>query len=92
MSSRRSRTCPVCGAEIAGEVPGYYIEIESYRRISEFGEKIPRRGSKEYHEAMDKLRSEIEDAYYKDGEMYDNDHLWCSVCGSRMDLGSIGET
>ena len=54
MSADRIPTCACCGAEIAPEVPRFFIELESFRLMNEHDAKVPRRGSKEYHEAMEK--------------------------------------
>jgi hypothetical protein len=84
MSADRTLTCAYCGAEISPEVPEYFIELESFRLISESEGKTPRRGSREYREAMEKLTPDIREAYYKNIELYDHGHLWCPVCGGRL--------
>jgi hypothetical protein len=81
-------SCACCGAEIPVEVPEYYIEIQSFRLMSERIEKVPRRGSKEYHDEMEKLLPEIRQGYFQNPEMYNQGHLWCPVCGSRLSPGT----
>ena len=76
--------CQSCGVEIPSDVPEYYIELERYRIIKARGEKPPRRGSKEYHEATEGLMPEIKARYFKNKEMYDGGHLWCPGCGTRL--------
>ncbi|UCD58795.1 MAG: hypothetical protein JSV16_06730 [Candidatus Hydrogenedentota bacterium] len=84
MSADHVFTCACCGSEIGAEVPEYYIELECFRLMSEREERLPRRGSREYHEAMDRLLPEIRQAYFEDREMFEQGHLWCPVCGSRL--------
>ncbi|RJP17792.1 MAG: hypothetical protein C4520_15595 [Candidatus Abyssobacteria bacterium SURF_5] len=76
--------CGCCGALVAPEVPQYFFEIECFRLLAERNREIPRRGSREYHEAMEELRPEITTSYYHNAELYRNGHLWCPVCGSRL--------
>jgi hypothetical protein len=85
MSGDRIFACACCGAEIAPEVPKYFVELECLRLIREREEKVPRRGSKEYHDAMERLLPEIQQAYFGNQEMYDHGHLWCPECGRRLD-------
>ena len=93
MCSEHVITCASCGAEISCDVPEYFIELECFRIISEREEEIPRRGSKQYHEAMDKLSSDVREAYFQNREMYDQGHLWCPVCGGRLGKPqSFGDT
>jgi len=75
--------CACCGVKISPEVPDYYIELECFRMISEQG-PAPRRGSREYHDAMERLVPEIRAAYFQNRDMYDRGHLWCPNCGSRL--------
>ena len=56
MSAGHTFTCAHCGAEVLPEVPEYFIELECFRIIQAREEKIPRRGSKEYHETMERWR------------------------------------
>ena len=77
-------TCSSCGAEITPEVPDYFIELESFRLMNEREEKMPRRGSKDYHDMMKRLLPEIREAYFRNREMYDHGHLWCPACGNRL--------
>ena len=84
MSVNRNFTCSLCGAAISPEVPEYFIELECFRIISERGGDVPRRGSMDYHEAMEQLSPEIKEAYYRNREMFDHGHLWCPVCGGRL--------
>jgi len=76
--------CAACGTEVAPDVPEYYVELECFRIISEREDKTPRRGSKEYHEAFEKLAPEVREAYFKNREMYDEGYRWCPVCGTRL--------
>lgn len=76
--------CASCGAEIAPDVPEYFIELECFRLIRQRGEEVPRRGSRKYHEAIESLTPEIREAYFKNREMYDGRHLWCPKCGYRL--------
>ncbi len=84
MSPEQKLVCALCGAEISPEVPEYFIELECFRIMSERGEQVPRRGSKDYHDAMEKLLPNIREAYYKNPQMYDHGHVWCPVCGGRL--------
>lgn len=76
--------CAACGAEVAADVPAYYIELECFRMISERGEDVPRRGSKAYHEAIENLLPDIKKKYFESTEMYDEGHRWCPTCGARL--------
>ena len=80
----RNFICSLCGAEVSSEVPEFFIELECFRIISECEGEIPRRGSKEYHESMERLSPGIKEAYYANREMFDHGHLWCPVCGGRL--------
>ena len=93
MSAGHTLVCPACGSDITPDVPEYFIELECFRLIQRRGAKAPRRGSAEYHEAIEKLSPEIRETYFKNREMYDEGHLWCPKCGCRL-KGSegIGET
>ncbi len=82
--------CACCGALVSPEVPEYYIEIESFRLLSERGVSMARRGSREYHDAMEKVRSEVVASYFHNLELYDRGHLWCPTCGSKL-FSSEGE-
>lgn len=83
MSSFNAR-CECCGTEISPQAPEFYVELECFRLISERGEYVPRRGSSEYHEAMERLRPKIGESYFRNQQMYDHGHLWCPVCGCKM--------
>jgi hypothetical protein len=76
--------CVCCGELVQPEVPEYFIEIESFRLMAERNLRMPRRGSKEYHSALEKLRSEVQALYFGNRELYDQGHLWCPRCGSRL--------
>ena len=84
MSAENDLICRSCGAEVAPDVPEYYIEIECFRLIKERGEKTPRRGSNEYQESIERFMPEIRVKYFKNKEMYDGGHLWCPACGTRL--------
>ncbi len=84
MSLGREITCGSCGAEVSREIPEYFVELECFRLMADRQEKMPRRGSNEYHKAMDTLLPEIREAYFNNSEMYDKGHLWCSSCGCRL--------
>jgi DNA-directed RNA polymerase subunit RPC12/RpoP len=84
MVADQTPKCASCSAQISAEVPEYYVELESFRLMSERIEKLPRRGSKEYHEAMERLMPQIHRGYFQNPEMYDTGHRWCPVCGSRL--------
>lgn len=84
MDTDRVISCASCGSEISPKVPEYFIEIESFRLMNERGEQIPRRGSHEYHEMMERLAPEIHEAYFHNQELYDGNHLWCPSCGCRL--------
>ena len=92
MPGERVSACSCCGARIETQVPEYYIELECFRLLNQQGREIPRRGSREYHEAMDRLLPEIQEAYFRNREMYDNGHLWCPTCGSRLTHERTSET
>lgn len=76
--------CRSCGMEVTRDVPEYYIELECFRIIKARGEEAPRRGSKEYHEAIEQIMPKIKAKYFKNKEMYDGGHLWCPACGTRL--------
>jgi hypothetical protein len=76
--------CVCCGVSVAPEVPEYFIELECFRLMTELSGQIPRRGSPEYHDVMEKLRPEISASYFRNMELYDRGHLWCPMCGSRL--------
>lgn len=84
MSGDTAKVCQSCGAQITQEAPEYFIELECYRLINERRGTVPRRGSREYHDAMEKLVPEIRESYFNNRQMYDHGHLWCPVCGSRL--------
>ena len=84
MSSEPVIVCPSCGAEVSREAPEYYVELECFRIIAEQGQDVPRRGSEEYHEAIERLLPKIREEYFKNREMYDGGHLWCPACGARL--------
>lgn len=84
MSPDHKLACAFCGVEISPEVPEYFIELECFRLISESGGETPRRGSKDYHESIEKLSPQVREAYFQNREMYDDGHLWCPACGSRL--------
>ena len=84
MPDNRNFICSLCGAEISPDVPEFFIELECFRIIREREGDIPRRGSKDYHEAMKQLSPKIKEEYYKNREMFDHGHLWCPVCGARL--------
>lgn len=84
MTAERTIICLSCSAEITSEVPEYYIELECFRMISERGEEVPRRGSKDYHEAFERLLPEIKKKYFENSEMYEEGHRWCPKCGIRL--------
>jgi len=88
MSLEREIMCGSCGARVSRAVPEYFVELECFRFMADRQETIPRRGSNEYHEAMEKLLPEIREAYFNNPEMYDKGHLWCSVCGCRLSSNS----
>jgi hypothetical protein len=69
---------------VRSEVPEYFIEIECHRLIRERENEVPRRGSKRYHEAMERLRPEASEAYFQNHALYDGGHLWCPECGARL--------
>ncbi len=83
--------CNSCGVEMKPDVPEYFVELECFRIINGRGKEMPRRGSREYHEASEKLLPEIRAAYFKNRKMYDDGHLWCPACGARLrGSGEIG--
>lgn len=84
MTAEPTIVCASCGAEVTSQVPEYYIELECFRKIREHGKSVPRRGSKEYHEAIEKLLPEIRKKYFESSEMYDEGHRWCPKCGIRL--------
>ena len=88
MSLEREITCGSCGAKVSREVPEYFVELECFRLMADRQEEIPRRGSNEYHKAMEKLMPEIREAYFNNPGMYDKGHLWCSACGCRLSPNS----
>jgi hypothetical protein len=76
--------CACCGEAVRPEVPEYFIEIESFRLMAERNLQMPRRGSKEYHSALEKLRPEVQALYFCNQGLYNRGHLWCPKCGSRL--------
>ena len=81
---QREVKCACCGASVTPDVPEYFVEIESFRLMSERGQDIPRRGSQKYHHAMEHLRAEVRASYFENIELYNRGHLWCPHCGSRI--------
>jgi len=84
VTTKPTINCPSCGAEITSDVPEYYVELECFRMISERGQDTPRRGSKEYHEAIEKLLPQVRKKYFENIELYDQGHRWCPKCGMRL--------
>ena len=84
MSSEHDIVCGACGTQITPEAPEYYVELECFRLISEREDRVPRRGSKEYHEAAEKFSPEVKVEYFKNRKMYSGGHLWCPECGFRL--------
>jgi ribosomal protein L32 len=76
--------CACCGVFVTPEVPEYFVEIESFRLMAERNQSVPRRGSREYHDAIDKLRAEVSASYFLNCELYEHGHRWCPRCGSRL--------
>jgi len=84
MPSGKMTVCDCCGAQISPDVPAYFIELECYRLLSERGQPVPRRGSTEYHTAMETLSADIRHSYFQNPRMYNRGHLWCPVCGDKL--------
>ena len=84
MPAEKPPVCAACAAEITTDVPEYFIELECFRLLDEREEKVPRRGSKEYHEVIERLLPEIRESYFRNRRMYDEGHLWCPSCGFRL--------
>ncbi len=91
MSRGTLKNCACCGAQITPQVPEYFVELECFRLLNERKGSVPRRGSKEYHDAMEEFLPEIQESYYRNREMYDNGHLWCPVCGSKLAASGDGD-
>ena len=92
MPTEKPSACAICGAETTADVPEYFIELECFRLMEERTGKVPRRGSKDYHEAIERLLPEIRESYFRNRRMYDGGHLWCPLCGCRLtETREIGE-
>ena len=76
--------CGCRGELVPADVPEYCVELECYRLLREREQKVPCRGSREYHEVMERLSAEIHRNYFQNPSMYDHGHLWCPMCGCRL--------
>jgi hypothetical protein len=84
MPAENTTNCRACGIEVSSKVPEYYVELECFRKINKSEEQPPRRGSDEYHAAIEKLAPEVREEYFNNLQMYDDGHLWCPACGIKL--------